>query len=161
MLDGNDLGASGELQWLKDGLLASTARWKVIFTSVITNPTTKFPDGWAGYQTEWNSLKDYINSNNIQGVVFVSGDLHLGAIDNGSAAGFPEMCVSQPNGAGNCPTALPGVWSQGYYNDVTCKGFSLVTITTNPDQLTFIVADEFGHTQISYTLGDGIPTPTP
>ena len=161
MLDGNNLGASGELQWLKDGLLGSTAGWKIIFTSVITNPTTKFPDAWAGYQTEWNSLKDYINSNNIQGIIFISGDLHLGAIDNGIASGFPEMCVSQPNGNGNCPTALPGVWSQGYYNDQTCKGFSLVTVTTEPDQLTLIVLDEFGHTQISYTLGDGLPTPTP
>ena len=161
MLDGNNLGANGELQWLKDSLLASTARWKIIFTSVVTNPTTKFPDGWAGYQTEWNSLKNYIQDNGIQGIVFISGDLHLGAIDNGSAAGFPEMCVSQPNGNGNCPTALPGTWSQGYYDDVSCKGFSLVTITTDPDQMTLIVLDEFGHTQISYTLGDGIPTPTP
>ncbi len=161
MLDGNNLGATGELQWLKDGLLASTARWKIIFTSVITNPSTKFPDAWAGYHTEWSSLKDYINTNNIQGIVFISGDLHLGAIDNGVASGFPEMCVSQPNGTGNCPTAMPGTWSQGYYNDVTCKGFSLVKITTDPDQVTLMVLDEFGHTQISYTLGDGIPTPTP
>jgi alkaline phosphatase D len=161
MLDGNNLGVSGELKWLKDSLLASTARWKIILTSVITNPTTKFPDAWAGYQTEWNSLKDYIQGNAIQGIVFISGDLHLGAIDNGSASGFPEMCVSQPNGNGNCPTALPGVWSQGYYDDTTCKGFSLVKITTDPDQMIFIVSDEFGHTQISYTFGDGIPTPTP
>jgi hypothetical protein len=53
------------------------------------------------------------------------------------------------------------VWSQGYYDDTTCKGFSLVKITTDPDQMIFIVSDEFGHTQISYTFGDGIPTPTP
>jgi alkaline phosphatase D len=161
MLDGNNLGATGELEWLKDGLLASTARWKIIFSSVITNPTTKFPDGWAGYQTEWNSLKEYIQGNDIQNIVFISGDLHLGAIDNGTASGFPEMCVSQPNGSGNCPTALPGVWSQGYYEDETCKGFSLVSITTNPDRLTFTVLDEFGHTQLAYSLGEGIPTPTP
>jgi hypothetical protein len=161
MLDGNNLGGNGELQWLKDGLLASTARWKIIFTSVITNPTTKFPDAWAGYQTEWNSLKDYINSNDIQGIVFISGDLHLGAIDNGTRSGFPEMCVSQPNGTGNCPTDMPGSWSEGYYDDATCKGFSLVTITTDPEQLTLMVVDELGHTQISYALGDGIPTPTP
>jgi hypothetical protein len=161
MLDGNNLGGTGELQWLKDGLLTSTARWKIIFTSVVVNPTTKFPDGWAGYQTEWNSLRDYIQSNGIQNIVFISGDLHLGAIDNGAASGFPEMCVSQPNGAGNCPTALPGVWSEGYYEDGTCKGFSLVTITNNPDRLTLNVMDEFGHSQLAYSLGEGIPTPTP
>src|SRR5437762_6870206 len=53
MLDGNNLGPTGQLQWLKNGLLASTARWKIIFTSVIANPSTKFPDGWLAYQREW------------------------------------------------------------------------------------------------------------
>ena len=153
MLDGNALGATGELQWLEDGLLASTAQWKIIFSSVITNPTTKFPDGWAGYQTEWNTLKSYINTNNIQGVVFISGDLHLGAIDDGTQAGFPEMCVSQPNGSGGCPTSDdPGIWSEGYYDDPTCKGFSLVTISSDPDQLTLQVVDERGNIKISYTV---------
>jgi len=161
MLDGNALGATGELQWLEDGLLASTARWKIIFTSVVTNPSTKFPDGWAGYQTEWNALKDFITANQIQGIVFISGDLHLGAIDNGAASGFPEMCVSQPNGLGGCPTSGPGIWSEGYYNDSTCKGFGLVTISSDPDQLTLQAMDEFGNSKISYTLSDGTPTPTP
>src|SRR5450432_408089 len=161
MLDGNSLGATGQLQWLENGLLGSIARWKVIFTSVVTNPTTKFPDGWAGYDTEWNALKDFINSNNIQGIVFISGDLHIGAIDNGTASGFPEMCVSQANGAGSCPTDRPGVWSEGFYQDKSCKGFNLVTVSTNPDRLTLQVLDELGNTRITYTLGDGIPTPTP
>jgi len=161
MLDGNFLGATGELQWLQDGLLASTARWKIIFTSVVTNPTTKFPDGWAGYQTEWNALKDFINTNQIQGIVFIAGDLHLGAIDNGTASGFPEMCVSQANGVGGCPTGPYGIWSEGYYRDDTCKGFNLVTVTTDPDQLILQVMDEFGNTKISYTLSDQTPTPTP
>ena len=161
MLDGNNLGPTGELQWLKDGLLASTARWKVIFTSVVTNYTTKFPDGWSGYQTEWNSLRNYIHSNNIQGVFFIAGDLHLGAIDDGAISGFPEMCVEQPNGEGFCPTFNHGSWSEGYYNDRTCKGFSLVTFATNPDKVTLQVLDQFGDTKISYSFGDGIPTPTP
>ena len=154
MLDGNNLGFGGELSWLENGLLNSTARWKVIFTSVITNPTAKFPDGWAGYQTEWNALKDFINTNNIKDVVFISGDLHIGAIDNGTAAGFPEMCVAQPNSiqVGNrCASAGIGRWSEGYYND-TCSGFGLVTILRNPDRLVLQMADEFGTIHISYTV---------
>src|ERR1043166_8328468 len=35
MLDGNNLGPNGQLQWLENGLLTSTAQWKIIFTSVI------------------------------------------------------------------------------------------------------------------------------
>lgn len=158
MLDGNNLGATGELQWLKDGLLASTARWKIIFTSVIANPTTKVPDGWGGYQTEWNALRNFINRNGIQGVVLLSGDLHLGAIDNGVQAGFPEMCVVQPNGNGNCPTADYGTWSEGYF--IGCTGYGLVRILTNPDRLILEVVDEFGNVQLSHTVSGDSPTAT-
>ena len=159
MLDGNNLGSDGEVQWLEDSLLASTARWKIVFSSVITNPTTKFPDGWAGYQTEWNALRNFMNTNNMQGVVFISGDLHLGAIDNGVAAGFPEMCVSQPNGIDSCPTDdSPGTWSEGYVSD-GCHGYGLVTILHNPDRLILQAVDEYGNIQISYTVAAPPPRP--
>jgi alkaline phosphatase D len=152
MLDGNDLGTAGQLRWLKGGLLSSTARWKIIFTSVEINPTTNFPDGWAGYQTEWNSLKSFISANNIQGVVFISGDLHAGGIDNGINAGFPELCVVQANGiAGRCPTHRPGLWSEGYYRG-GCAGYGLVRILQNPDRLILQVKDEYGNRQIAYTV---------
>ncbi len=153
MLDGNALGATGELQWLKNGLLASTARWKVIFTSVVTNTSTKFPDGWAGYQTEWQSLRNFIELNQIQNVVFISGDLHLAAIDNGSISGFPEMCVGVPNAeqSGHCATATPGRWSEGYY-DQTCAGYSLVNVLQNPDRMILQTADQFGNIHLSYTV---------
>ena len=161
MLDGNDLGAAGQLQWLEDGLLSSTARWKIIFTSVVINPTTKFPDGWAGYQTEWNSLKNFINANNIQGVVFISGDLHIGAIDNGINAGFPELCVIQANGVrGSCPTGRLGRWSEGYYQG-NCTGYGLVKILQNPDRLILQVKDEYGNRQIAHTISGGISSFSP
>jgi alkaline phosphatase D len=152
MLDGNNLGTAGQLQWLKDGLLSSIARWKIIFTSVVINPTTKFPEGWAGYQTEWNSLKNFINTNNIQGVVFISGDLHIGAIDNGIHAGFPELCVVQANGmVGTCPTGAFGFWSEGYYQG-NCAGYGLVKILQNPDRLILQIKDEYGDPQLAYTI---------
>ena len=116
MLDGNNLGPNGELAWLENGLITSTARWKIIFSSVVTNKSTKLNDGWAAYQTEWNALKSFITSNNIEGVVFVSGDLHLVGFDNGASAGFPEMCVAKANSeteSGNCSTAGEGTWSEG------------------------------------------------
>ena len=161
MLDGNALGASGELQWLEDGLRTSTARWKIIFTSVVINPTTKYPDGWAGYQTEWNALRDFIDMNNIKGVVFISGDLHMGAIDDGTNAGFPEMSVPQPNGneTGHCATTdYNGTWSEGYYTD-SCIGFGLVTVSQALDELILQVADQYGVIHISYTVSGppGLP----
>ena len=165
MLDGNNLGTVGELQWLKDGLLASTAKWKVIFTSVTTNTATKPLDGWAGYQTEWSNLRDFINTNQIKGILFISGDLHLGAIDNGINSGFPEMCVAEPNSLKvpfDCPTSGDGSWSEGNFQD-PCSGFGVVTVQQNPDRLFLEAVDEFGVTRVSYTLPDpnAPPTPTP
>jgi alkaline phosphatase D len=163
MLDGNNLGPLGELQWLETGLLNSTAVWKVIFTSVVTNTTTKFPDGWAGYQTEWQGLKTYIQTNNIQNVVFISGDLHLAAIDNGGISGFPEMSCPTPNNEnlGDCATASRGTWSEGYY-DATCSGYAKATILQDPDRMLLETADQFGVTHLSYTVNAAAtPTPTP
>jgi alkaline phosphatase D len=163
MLDGNDLGANGQLQWLKDGLLASTAKWKVIFTSVVTNTATKALEGWAGYQTEWNNLRDFINTNKIQGILFISGDLHLGAIDNGVNSGFPEMCVAAPNSTRvpfDCPTSGEGSWGEGDFQD-PCSGFGVVTVEQNPDRLFLEAVDEFGVTRVSYTVPDPNSTPTP
>ncbi len=157
MLDGNNLGSAGQLQWLKDGLLGSTARWKVIFTSVIVNNTTKFPDGWAGYQTEWQALRSFIESNHIENVVFISGDLHIAAIDNGSISGFPEMCVGVPNsraGKSGCGTGPPGQWSEGYDNR-SCAGYGRITVLQNPDRMVLEGVDQFGASQVSYTVNAG------
>lgn len=161
MLDGNAYGATGELQWLENGLLSSTATWKVIFSSVVTNTTTKYPDAWGGYQTEWNVLRDFITDNQIKNVVFISGDLHLAAIDDGTISGFPEMCVPQPNAskrglgfdpsADRCSTAPEGDWSEGYY-EADCSGYGRVTIQQNPDRLVLETVDEFGVTHLSYTV---------
>lgn len=163
MLDGNNLGAMSELQWLKDSLLASTATWKVIFTSVITNPTTKLYEGWGGYQREWKELKDFITYHHITGVVFISGDHHLGAIDNGLASGFPEMCVAAPNSdkeGVRCSTAPTGTWSEGYFEN-PCQGYGLVTVLTDPDRLVLQAVDENGTVRVAYTVSDAGPTPTP
>ncbi|HEY2713622.1 MAG TPA: alkaline phosphatase D family protein [Chthoniobacterales bacterium] len=163
MLDGNNLGAAGQLVWLEQGLLHSTAKWKIVFTSVVTNPSTKENDGWGAFQTEWNTLKNFILSNNINNVVFIAGDLHLAAIDNGVASGFPEMCVAQPNSRNapfKCATAANGTWSEGYY-DETCSGFGVVSVLQNPDRLQLQAIDEFGVPRISYTVNDQNSTPTP
>ena len=163
MLDGNNLGVIGQLAWLENGLLTSTARWKIIFTSVVTNPTTKLLDGWAAYQTEWNALKSFIVTNNIEGVIFVAGDLHLGAIDNGAAAGFPEMCVAKPNSlridGARCATDRNGMWSEGYFLE-PCSGYGVVAIDQAPDRLTLEAVDKSGNIRVSYTV-EGTPTPTP
>lgn len=59
-------------RWLIDGLAASTAPFKLVFTSVPLDFAE--PDCWTGYQTERRELFDAVVD--IPGVLFVSADQH-------------------------------------------------------------------------------------
>jgi alkaline phosphatase D len=82
------LGAE-QFAWLQAGLEASTATWTFIVTSVPLAYPTGWPqpevdgrDGWAdfkersGFETELLSLVYFIESHDLQNVVFLAGDTH-------------------------------------------------------------------------------------
>lgn len=82
------LGAD-QLAWLRQELAASDATWKIIVTSVPLGYPTGFPqpqvegrDGWAnggdrsGYETEMMRLLFFMEANDIDNVIFVTGDTH-------------------------------------------------------------------------------------
>lgn len=72
------LGAK-QLAWLKDGLKASEAAFKVIVSgSGWSNAKGPGGDSWAAFQHERDGLFDYIRDNEIGGVVLLSGDTHNG-----------------------------------------------------------------------------------
>jgi len=96
MLDGDesDGDPKGQKQWLKDGLLTSAAKWKMVVSSVPWNPTVPKDDAWWDFMAERQELMDFIDTNEIDGVIVVSGDIHSGgAIDDGTYSGLPEMSV--------------------------------------------------------------------
>lgn len=82
------LGAE-QFAWLQQSLLASDSTWKFIVSSVPLGYPTGFPqpevegrDSWAdggdrsGYETELMRLLYFIESHNIENVVFITGDAH-------------------------------------------------------------------------------------
>jgi len=159
MLNANRLGSQSELAWLENGLLKSSATWKIIISSDgVTNPTVRYPDLWAGYQTEWLALKNFIKSRQIKNVVFLTNDLHFGAIDDGAASGFPEMTVGAANilvaPGSSCRASAVGKWDVGtYYNDNgPCYQYGVITVSTNPDQLLLQIKDDQGNVRVSYTV---------
>jgi len=131
MLDGDEI-TNDQKDWLKDGLSNSTATWKFIVSSVTANPTARpaATDAWRSFSTERDELKDYIDDNDITGVVILSGDLHTGgAIDDGTYSGFglPELCVPHTNLLrGN--TSNLGTWSEGVTSGA--KGYGFVTVSS-------------------------------
>ena len=158
MLDGDNLGQPGQLQWLLRGLDESSARWKFVKTPSVFNGTASKPDSWSAFQYERQLILDFIEANDIVGVVMLSGDFHFGGIDDGGNSGVPEIMVPPANYAG-CRRALGekyGYWSEGVYSTAevqgTCWGYALVTVLTNPDRVVLEVKDAEGDTRIRSTI---------
>jgi alkaline phosphatase D len=142
ILDGDesDGDPKGQKQWLKDGLLTSTAQWKIIASSVPWNPTVQKDDAWWDFMAEQEELMQFIVTNGIGGIIVVSGDIHTGgAIDDGTYAGLPEISVP-PSTMNSLPRTCYlrrparfsgcGNWSHGGPIPVG-TGYGLITLTDN------------------------------
>ena len=74
-----------QLTWLESSMKNSKATWKiignqVIFSDIELSPvypkTVRNLDSWDGYPAEKKKIKDFIISNKINDVIFVTGDTH-------------------------------------------------------------------------------------
>lgn len=92
--DGNYLSPE-QMAWLKASLAASTARFKVILNSV---PMTDLADmvgdveandRWQGYPVQRSEILSFIAEQQIGGILWLSGDFHLGALGKVDVAGGP------------------------------------------------------------------------
>jgi alkaline phosphatase D len=75
------LMSNTQMNWLNNELKNSTATWKIIGNQVMVAPltiTTSIvnPDQWDGYPHERKKVLDNILDNNIENVVFLTGDIH-------------------------------------------------------------------------------------
>ena len=72
-----------QLNWLKKGLAESTATWKLICNSVpAANIENGFwdvaiADRWEGFAEQRTELLQHLVDNDVSGVLFVSGDVHV------------------------------------------------------------------------------------
>ncbi|HEY5920350.1 MAG TPA: alkaline phosphatase D family protein [Kofleriaceae bacterium] len=81
-----------QMAWLKTGLAASPAAFKIIMNSVpITNMPTvwdAYPtDRWEAYGAQRTEILRYIDDSAIKGVIWLSGDFHLAFISHVSPSG--------------------------------------------------------------------------
>lgn len=72
-----------QLSWLQQQLSTSKARWKLIGNQVIFSyldwgfPTFRINlDAWDGYPVEQQKVSDFIKSNAINNLIFLTGDTH-------------------------------------------------------------------------------------
>ncbi len=70
-----------QMQWLRDGLKASTARFKVIVNgNALTIDRHDGGEYWARYGTERTDFLNWMVGERIEGVFFLSGDWHVGSL---------------------------------------------------------------------------------
>jgi alkaline phosphatase D len=153
MLDATGI-ANNELTWFENSLLASTATWKFVMSSVAFNAETKPSDNWAAYPAAREQLLDFIRDHHIIGVIFVSGDIHSGgAIDDGTNSGVPEVSVPHTNLPNQMvTTGPPGVWSQGLIDGSAGGGYTLIRVSTSPAEVVLEEHAADGTLRMSYTV---------
>lgn len=91
------LGAR-QLQWLKEGLSASKAQFKIVACGSEWQTLTQ-SDCWSSFARERQEIFDHINANRIEGVVLLSGDRHFTA--GYQIQGRHLEFTSGPLGSGN------------------------------------------------------------
>jgi phosphodiesterase/alkaline phosphatase D-like protein len=90
------LGAA-QKQWLKDGLMNSTATFKFIMNGPPVTQLLFLPyDRWEAWKAERNEILDFIETNNIKNVIWLSTDFHTiifspVRVDNADTHHVPEL----------------------------------------------------------------------
>lgn len=126
-----------QLDWLKAGLAASPCTFKVIMNSV---PITNFPglfdllssDRWEGYAAQRTEILSFIENERIGGVLWVSGDFHLGSAGRVSPSGVGRNAIEVLAGPG-AQSANPLLW--------TLAGNSQFDFTTGTNNTTHFELD--------------------
>ena len=140
-----------QLEWFKQQLSSSTAKWKIIGTQVMMAPLAVFgqalnQDQWDGYPAERSKILRYASANNIDNMVILTGDIHtswandiphpdsayVGSSGRGSAA-VEFVCTSVTSGSfitfpvpANIITALiPHI----KYAELSKRGYLLFDVT--------------------------------
>jgi alkaline phosphatase D len=76
--DGPSALGSRQWEWLRDGLRASDAPFKLLASGIVWNGAVRpgKPDHWESYREEREALFRFIGDEGISGVVLVGGDVH-------------------------------------------------------------------------------------
>ena len=93
------LGAT-QKQWLKDGLLNSTATFKFVMNGPLISSLIFLPyDRWDGYAAERTEMVDYIKTNDIRNVIFLSTDIHALIVNSQVGDATPPIIQELVSGA--------------------------------------------------------------
>lgn len=83
----HELLGNDQFTWLESQLSDNSTQWKVICQQVMMAPLELFgtpvnADQWDGYNADRNRFINYIENNNIQNPVILTGDIHTSWVNN-------------------------------------------------------------------------------
>jgi alkaline phosphatase D len=80
-------------EWLKDGLLASDAIFKILACGMIwDDKKNSESDDWGTYMHERQAMQSWLGKNQIEGVILIGGDIHVSRLlkyDTVKQVGYP------------------------------------------------------------------------
>jgi len=128
-----------QMEWLKQSLRSSTAKFKFIVNEVAISELLLLPyDRWEGYAAERRELLDFLENNDIKNVIFLTTDLHA-SIVNPVDGRYKEVIVgpigTTPLGAELEALGIPISLAQGLlpgveYSNLDTFSYGLVHVTT-------------------------------
>jgi phosphodiesterase/alkaline phosphatase D-like protein len=111
-----DYISAEQMAWLKAGLTASQARFKIILNSVPISNLAAFigeaiaEDRWQGFPVQREEILGHIVDGGIEGVLWLSGDLHHGMVGRIDPEGDPAWeqweVLAGPGGSFINPAAV-------------------------------------------------------
>ncbi len=111
-----ELLGQDQRQWMNDELLNSEAQWKILVQQVMIAPLEVAGvgvngDQWDGYPAERDKLYDFLETNSIDNLVVVTGDIHTSWAND-----LPGDSYSSGSGAGSMGVEFvtPSVTSPGF-----------------------------------------------
>jgi len=119
-----------QMQWFKDGLTNSTATWKVVGNQIVfaqlfveeldaaffDGARHLFLDTWYGYPTKREEVINHIVDNDIDNIVFLTGDVHISLSFDVSTAPRDTLVYNAESGMGSIAVeaVTPSISSDNY-----------------------------------------------
>jgi hypothetical protein len=145
MLDKDNLGATGQIERLCNGIINSTARWKFFCSSIVWNARvsgSSISDTWYGWDTERferTYIVQRLQDAGVQNLIILSGDRHFAGIDDGTTLGeWPEMTSSAFHRVALDPIML---WSNGTFKG---QNYGVIEVDGTAHTVTLSVKNNAG-----------------
>lgn len=149
---GKTLLGQRQLDWLRAGLRASTATFKLLISGSGWNHAKgEQGDAWSAFREERDTLFDFIRDEEISGVVLISGDTHMGELNviPWSDRGGYDLyeLISSPLGqrpSTNMTKRQPEIRIRSAYGGSSNAGILECDTTGSEPVLRFVLIDESG-----------------